>query len=563
MPLWGRTPISARRDAAAWCEGNLFLGPEEVHPGPLRWQPWQREVLCDFSSGYNLQALMCASRLGKTKLMGGAWAYGVAGNPSIQLLAVPTQKDLDVMVKHCLVPYWRNSPVLQSKLQTNNRGRLSALPLQYDGGYTDGATSYSHSNFRGREAAVILVDELDVFRGTKDYANPLQMLDQRGAAQVGGAKMIVASTPQDEGMSLIETAYLSSSQGEFNWRCPACEGLFPPLWLDNITPDGKCACSICGYMLGEEQRIQAILNGQFVHDEPGNPRRSYHVSELSTIYNTLDFVITKYDEKSPRGFYTQSLGLPYKSQIYVPIETDHVERLYLPAPEGWHPNATTVGIDVQAHFLEYVIVEWMGGAEGFRARVIEHSRLERYPDNDEVWKRLESNLARYPLDMIFIDRRYRTNDVRAQVRRSMNRWVGPKKVRFVAGADPSATGRKMTDEIIMSEGGARDELDITVNRFPLNDWAYRIISEATPENGQFTVDAKHILEDFSRQLTSEEYRRIPQQNGIERERWIRKTGVPNEVWDCFCYALVARYKLGLSYNSLPIFTFGDMLQGIS
>ena len=135
--------------------------------------------------------------------------------------------------------------------------------------------------------SMILADEVDRYPATAGTeGDPLFLASER-LTTFWNSKEVYVSTPGNKGTSRIELEYQHSSQGEWNVPCPHCGELQPLTWegvvfdKDNLDTIQYC-CSKCAALATEAEWKKGFINGKYIHADPENPVRGFHLNALGS-----------------------------------------------------------------------------------------------------------------------------------------------------------------------------------------------------------------------------------------------------------------------------------------
>lgn len=193
----------------------------------------------------------------------------------------------------------------------------------YPGGSIAIVGANSPSSLASRPVQVLLADEVDRYPATAGTeGDPLFLASER-LTTFWNSKEVYVSTPGNKGSSRIEVEYQHSSQGEWNVPCPECGELQPLTWegvvfdkddLDNI----QYCCSKCGVLYPEASWKKGFINGKYIHADPENPVRGFHLNALgSTLARWRDIVekfIIANEEKKKGSVTVQKVQLYNKNR---------------------------------------------------------------------------------------------------------------------------------------------------------------------------------------------------------------------------------------------------------
>jgi len=158
----------------------------------------------------------------------------------------------------------------------------------------------------------------------------------------------------DEG---IHAEYQRSSRGDWYFTCPYCGTNQLLTWEGNV--DIKNNKLICSHG-GAEITKNDVWRGKYIHADPANPVKGYHVSQILSPTQSLESQIIMWKEAQGvpykmRNFHNNVLGLPYATGAKKLTVAD-VHNLMTGPPMANYGNGGSVGIDVGAG-LHYWIQE--------------------------------------------------------------------------------------------------------------------------------------------------------------------------------------------------------------
>ena len=420
-----------------WSEREVILPPNTPQPGRLHLTKAQKGILKAYQDDeINQLTMMASSQIGKSLVMLLILGYHVGCRPMSILLVQPRIRVLGRFVAEKLQPLIDSTPVINDSIQRTRVGTLRPEMIPYRGGTIFTAYSGSPATLRSVSAQLVLGDEVDLYAGTVDASNPIEMLRQRGEAFGKSAKLVLASTPVDLEESLIYNEYKKGSASIFQVPCPKCS-LWHEIEWSNVR-DGALYCPGCTVEITEKQRMEILNIGEWVstNEEAAAGHASFHISQLYSPFKTLAETASRYDPTNTRGFTTQVLGLPFSPAVFEPITMDDMAALFVSerVEKLEELSAITAGVDVQGNRLEVQIVEWIGMTPHVRA----HKIIQIAPVEDVAWIDLSQLLEEHNPDMVFIDRGYRTTEVRQFVASYLRDFLLTDRLRLIRGINRSS-----------------------------------------------------------------------------------------------------------------------------
>ena len=539
-----------------WVEKNIYLSPNSPIPGRIKLYPWQIPILEAYEDpNVRTIALMMSSQMGKSTLMLCMLGYHIGASPANIFLVQPGIKTLERFVKEKMVPLLDESPELAKRVHKTQMKTVRPDHIGYDGGDIFMGYSGSPQTLRSLTSPRVFCDETDVYRGNQDTANPLSIIWQRTVKFGKRAKMVMASTPIESGTSLIEQEFNESSMEYPHVACPHC-GLAHYLDYDN-TRDLSLYCPGCGAEIEENERLEILDGLKWVPTHPENTEhRGFHINQFYSAETSIRDTLSQYKESNPRGFWTQVLGLPYRSLVDDVITPKEVMSLYSPTWDiGNGPitianaDAVTAAVDVQGNRLELKVCYW----KGLRPRVETLIRIpmagvtndkekeaEEIGDPEEAWKVLNDLLFAYNPDRIMVDRHFPSPDrVKYWAEKTCSYWLSSGKMWLIVGSENTFNA-----PLIKRKPTPKEPYYASLSVDTGKEWVISLVN-----NKGMSVNSKEgaVPEDYPDQLTAEELRWTVTQGGVERKTWvpIRKR---NEALDLMVYNVCAKESLGLDFS---------------
>ena len=266
----------------------------------------------------------------------------------------------------------------------------------------------SPSSLASRPIRILLADEIDRYPATAGSEGDPLFLAAKRLTTFWNRKEVDVSTPTIKGLSRIEVEYQNSSRGEWNAPCPCCGELQPLKWAnvvfdkDNLN-EINYVCEKCGAISSEVEWKEGFKNGRFVHEDPENPIKGFHLNTLASTLATWREVVEKFlvaNEEKKKGniellkvWTNTELGETWEEDGEQ-VEEDELikrrEKYNCEVPE--EVLYLTAGVDTQDDRFEIEVVGW--GPE-YESWGIKYAVL--YGDNSDlekqVWKDLDTFLA--------------------------------------------------------------------------------------------------------------------------------------------------------------------------
>ena len=358
----GRIPKSelAKINCGIWSRGYMKVKiGDEWKPFRLNRRPYFYPFLNDIyrSIGYGGAkhiVLMKGRKVAATTLALNAILYIIDTFSVNGIYALPNQHELHDFVKSRFDPLINNCPHIKAMFsdvsnQSLKVGRHGSL-------YFRGVRS--EVSTEEVAAGAVILDELDYM----DPEHAAQLLKCLGGSlhkfQIDLGHPITPSAG-------IHATYMGSSRGKWMFKCPHCgeEQELVPLnsstaWMEGIDFKNKTfICRNCGKPLTK----QDIWKGHWKHEEPSNPVRGWHISQLLSPTESLENQLHEWElaqgiPYKVKLFYNTVLGMPY-AEGSKRLTPDDVRKLMVGPPMANYGDGGTIGIDVGEKALHYVIVE--------------------------------------------------------------------------------------------------------------------------------------------------------------------------------------------------------------
>jgi len=283
---------------------------------PGRWRtskaPYQKEIMDAITDlAIRKVVIMSAAQVGKTDAMVlNPIGYYVHYDPSPIMVIQPTIQMAEGFSKEKLSPMIRDTPVLAERI--NDKSRSSGNTIQqkiFPGGQVTMVGANSPAGLRSRPIRVLLADEIDAYPASAGKEGDPLLLAEKRLTTYWNRKQVNISTPTIKGASRIEVEYEHSSRGEWNAPCPCCGELQPLHWANiifdkNDLSEIRYACEKCGVISSEVEWKERFIDGCFIHADPENPVRGFHLNTLASTLANWKEVVEKFllaNEEKKKG----------------------------------------------------------------------------------------------------------------------------------------------------------------------------------------------------------------------------------------------------------------------
>jgi phage terminase large subunit GpA-like protein len=569
------------RDVAAWADAERMVAAETGSPWPGRWRtdrvPYLREIMQVATLAHPARrvTMLKSAQIGGSEAGLNLIGQVMAETPAPVLVMLPS---IDMMLGYNrlkLDPLIQATPALSRRVSdiVSRDDRSSTVTFKrFPGGYLQLLTANSSANLQMRSARVLILEEISEYPDDVDgRGDPVAQIEARATMYSGREKIIDISTPAMEGACRVTALYEQSSRGRYEIACPHCDHRQPLEWEGLKWPKGSPAeaayhCAGCGAAIDHADKARLIAAGTWRHDRPElvTVHAGYALNGLySPVVSWGDLAAqweaAQGDHRALKVFVQQKLGRSWREAGEAP----DWERLY-ERRETW-PRLTvpanavvlTAGIDVQRDRIEMSV--WAWGRER-RSWLIDHVVIPGSPAAWRTWEQvaamLETRYGHANGGAVGIARAavdsgdgVSTAEVYAFVRR-----VGSSRIVAVKGragqaelvapggkSEVSSRGRRVGRMRIwlVGVGTAKGELYGQL-RLSRGD---REAGEEDPP-GYVHLSEHVATQEYCRQLTAEELRRVKTRQGYWRLEWTL-TRPRNEALDCRVYARAAAALHGI------------------
>jgi phage terminase large subunit GpA-like protein len=318
-----------------WAESNNIQLPadDSARPGPYRNWPYMREILDVIGdTQHERVSIMKSARLGYTKgLMIAMGAYA-ATNPTRIMLLMPTDEDAAEISVDEVEPMFEANKVLKGLLKKSNNGANNLRNKQFVGGGSLKIRSgRAPRKLRRLNVKVLLIDEADAFEVTKE-GDAISLAEARTLTNPD-RKIVVGSTPKDEGASVVESLFENGDQRIYEVPCPKC-GVFCEIVWEQITWEyddsghnvvaAHWNCPHCHNAIPERWKPQMVENGRWRKLRPDvRDHASFRINALVSLIANASWVklAKMHQEAIKEGpsklkvFRNTILGLPWRLSI--------------------------------------------------------------------------------------------------------------------------------------------------------------------------------------------------------------------------------------------------------
>jgi phage terminase large subunit GpA-like protein len=559
-----------------WAD-SFQIVPKETgaaEPGPYRTNrtPHAKLPMRCLSAGHPAKrvVVMGASQMLKTQVALNFLGETVHQRPKNFLWLVPTGKlhkrassRIDKNV--AAVPALRERFARPSSRDATNNNDIKAYP----GGALYIASAGAAANLAELSVTYVVFDEIDRAKeNVGGEGDPRELAETRQTSHERDRKTYYPSSPTIEGESAIQTLYQMGTQQVALAECIHC-GHAQPLDFFRLvrSEDDKRAlypCAECGGLHEEGDKSRMFARGLWSEGVPGDGETwSFNISAMFLPYGWMPWIalLKQYDaakvkleegsEESMITFYNTRLALCWERTK----ETTRYDQLmnradsYLLGTVPAEGVVLTASIDTQAYRLEFMVMAWGEGMEGW---VVDYQVVHGSPAEIETWQKADKLLqGRYrhasgnllTISAAMVDSGgSATQDVYA--------FVGPLKRRNIF----AVKGASRPNRPILA--GKPTLVDVhwrgTTQKHGAQLWMvgtdtakdYLQARWARPRGPGAIHFPANLPESFYRGLTAE-YRTYGYKRGRKVSWWEKKKGEANEPLDLTVYNLGAAHFLQL------------------
>ena len=392
-----------------WADRYRRIPQGAAEPG--RWRtdrvPHMREIMDSISDvRIRKTVVMSSAQVAKSETLVNVVGYYMHYDPVPILMMQPTITMAESFSKNRLAKSIQETPVLRGMISDRRGAGNTILEKVFPGGSIAIVGANSPSSLASRPVQVLLADEVDRYPATAGTeGDPLFLASER-LTTFWNSKEVYVSTPGNKGTSRIELEYQHSSQGEWNVPCPHCGELQPLTWegvvfdKDNLDTIQYC-CSKCAALATEAEWKKGFINGKYIHADPENPVRGFHLNALGSSLARWRDIVEKFllaNEEKKKGNIEElkSWTNTKMGQTWEEEGTEVDESALMKRRERYNCEVPpevlylTAGVDTQDDRFEVEVVGWGVEHESWG---IKYAAIYGDLKQGQVWKDLDAFLA--------------------------------------------------------------------------------------------------------------------------------------------------------------------------
>lgn len=507
--------------------------------------------------------VMAGAQLGKTEAILNIIGYHIHHNPCPILVLQPTLDMAQSFSKDRVASgLIRSTPAIRDKVK-DPRARDSGnttLHKVFPGGAITMVGANSPSGLASRPIRLVLCDEVDRYPSSAGAEGDPISLARKRAATFWNRKIVMVSTPTNDGASRIQDAYEKSDQRKYHVPCKHCHHEQVLKWAGVQWEEGQpdtagYMCEHCGALWNESDRVWSIRNGRWIASAEFKGVAGFAINGLYSPWTPLadgvrDFLNVKKNPEQLRVWTNTYLGELWSDPgetIEDYLLADRREEMPF-IPED--VIILTAGVDVQDNRLEISVIGWGRDDESW---VISHSTLYGDPSTPQLWTNLDSHLMqqyetesgrRLGIRAACVDSGgHFTNSVYQYAKKNMGRRIFA--IKGVGGEGKAIAGRPSKNNV------AKCPL-FPIGVDTVKDLIFARLRIQEPGAG-YVHFSDSLHDEYFRQLTAEKI--VTKYHKGFKKRMFEKIRPRNEALDCMVYSIAAYAIIGINVNA-----FADKLE---
>lgn len=393
-----------RLTLSQWADQFRRLSPESsAEPG--RWDTSRAEYqrgMMDALTDPRVErvVLMTSARVGKTQCLNNLVGFHIHQDPAPMLIVLPTEVRAEEWADDELDPMIRDTPALRAIMgdRKSRQARQVRLRRNFPGGRLYAVGANAPSGLAAKTVRIVLADEVDRFPASAgEEGDPITLAEKR-TATIWNRKIVLSSTPTNEGTSRIAAAYAASDRRRFWVPCPHCKEHQTLKWehVEWTGDDPGSAfyyCAACGVEWTDAERWQAVSRGEWRAEGAFTGTAGFHLNELYSPWRRLAETVRDFqaaEALGPEGrkvFRNTALGETWRERGDAPDWERLLDRRE-PWPMGEAPEgvlALTIGADLQGDRIEAALWGW---GRGLRRWLIDTAVFHGRPADAAPWDAL-------------------------------------------------------------------------------------------------------------------------------------------------------------------------------
>lgn len=566
-----------------WAERYRILPDENARPGKFKMSltPYNKEITDRLSVNDPAQVIVYkkSSQIGATETGNNWLGYVIDAAPAPFLYVMPTDAMMKKTSKTRVQKMIDSVERLRKKIKSSKaKDSGNTITEKYfEGGSVTMIGANSPVGLASTAIKFVYMDEIDRFPiNVGGEGSALKLAETRTISFGEEKKIFITSTPTLHKASAIDEEFSKTGQRYYHVTCPFCAGKqtlqFDHLrWQHGKAETAKYECNNCNKLIPERHKPLMmdceLGNGIWVPKYPeleNGKKYGYHINALYSplgMYSwgmmAQDYIDSNGDIPKTIVFTNTKLG-----ECYQPKEGDkpdwealynryhNTENQYDPSIAFADTTLVTVGVDVQADRIEYMVVGWQ---KGLITQMLDYQVIVGNTDQQEVWDELgkvvnktwvRADKHTIKMGLMAVDSGHQAKKVYDFVKKHQGKVVavkGNSRIDMLFSAPKAVqvnkAGKKINDLKVYSLG-------VHIIKAELYGFLKQSINIETGEvpNGYCYVLAKEP--NFYRGLVAEEQQLVKNKRGFDEYVWV-KTYERNEPLDTFVYARGAAAIVGI------------------
>lgn len=214
-------------DAARWAEKYRLIQDGAAIPGKFSFEqtPYMEEIMKAASDPkVHRISVVSAAQVGKSEMMINLIGYKMHMDPGPIIYMTPTVQMVEDFFAERVEPMIESTPVLKRLVSTRKSrdSQNKRLSKKFKGGHLYGIGGNSPTELAGRQAATILIDEIDrLKRSTGKEGNAVELVTRRSRTYPNYL-IVTVSTPTVKDDSMIVDLFYEGTQERYYTQCPDC-----------------------------------------------------------------------------------------------------------------------------------------------------------------------------------------------------------------------------------------------------------------------------------------------------------------------------------------------------
>jgi hypothetical protein len=430
-----------------WCTENIFVPPRVPTNEPGQWNV--RNVAALALPGGPMEALdnpnvetVVVEKGAQTGLTTTAYCWAIhcqATDPSSMLIVMNSTNDARDKASESFIPLWEDSAKLRKHMPKSLKNHWTKLYQRCNGAPVYWAGANSPGRLGSKPVRRLILDEVDKYpQQSKREAGAAALARQRVKAfrKKCSAKVLEFSTPTDESGE-VHCEYLQGDQRQLWVVCPHCKTSQVMRWasfrmdmaLAKTNAAKACGemayeCPVCRKLWSDEDRWTALMPGNGGEWRPlVSPRDpkcwsfrlpSWYSTFITHQYLAAQWLRAQQSQSTLQDFINGECGEPF-------LHYENIIRDSVFADLEGQYDAGQKWLDVEPYKTQYKDLDsWvLGGVDVQKNRlVVVFRQFSASGDSAQVWAgavasfpELDAQAEKYDAKFIFIDSRYRTQEV--------------------------------------------------------------------------------------------------------------------------------------------------------